>query len=106
MQLDKKRASTVNRMDLEMLDDQRRMTQRHGYPLPPPNTHTPSAHTPLSNIDSQSTATALHRSMDTPLSMYAMHRAKYKMAVLSSILSPREAPQTVQVYSVTFNLLV
>ena len=95
MQLGKHKAVAVNQMGLEMLEDQQRRSHRFSYPPPP--TCTPSVHTP--NYFS-GRSSALRQSTDTPLSMYAMHRTKYKMSVLSSILSPRELSQTVQVHSV------
>ena len=95
MQLEKRKASTVTRMDAEVPNNQFSVSHRHGYPPP---TCTPASHTPLSHFDGRGNATPQHRSTDTPLSMYAMHRAKYKMTVLSSILAPTEASQTVQVY--------
>ena len=85
----KHKTSTANQMALDMLDERRRMVH-----YPPPPTCTPSAHTPSLFSGRSST---VRQSTDTPLSMYAMHRAKYKMSVLSSILSPRGVPQTVQV---------
>ena len=85
----KQKAPTVNQMALDMLDERRRMVH-----YPPPPTCTPSAHTP--NLFS-GRSSAMRQTTDTPLSMYATHRAKYKMSVLSSILSPRGLPQTVQV---------
>lgn len=90
MEIDtKQKAPTVNQMALDMLEERQRMMH-----YPPPPTCTPSARTP-NQFSGRSSA--MRQTTDTPLSMYAMHRAKYKMSVLSSILSPRGVPQTVQV---------
>lgn len=108
MQLDKRKstAPSVNQMAFDMMiEDQRRPAPYRLAPAaatttstsaaagyPPSSTFTRSL-TPLSHLDGYG-----RKSTDTPLSMYAMHRAKYKMTVLSSLLSPRQHSQTVQVY--------
>ena len=105
MQLDKRKTSTVNQLlGLDAICEER--GPRGGRPAPAnkslavghPLPTSTASHTPLSVLDGRSGFAQRERgATDTPLSMYAMHRARYKMSVLSSLLTPREIPQTVQV---------